>query len=231
MKKLITLLLAIVSFGLCKSFGQSFSIEHDTVTASVGGSAHLYNKINNLTSGNITITWNVIASDFPTDWQLNTGMCDNALCISGAPLFAGTSYSPVYPPGLGSFYLLVDLTTATTMGTHYVRVQLNNLPDSKTQTYIVTRTPVSVSIVKTDNNVIVYPNPVINELKIMCDEAADLKKVILQDLTGKEIVSYDFLNSANQANINVENLSTGLYFVKLLNSNSEIISVNKFMKQ
>ncbi len=72
---------------------------------------------------------------------------------------------------------------------------------------------------------IVYPNPAINELNIQFSQNENGIVSIL-DITGKELISQTV--NGNQISFQVENLTNGVYFVKLQTSKGS--SVAKFIK-
>lgn len=232
MNRILIVLVTMFVLATGNAEAQSFSTEFDTVSMSVSGSEHLYNRINNLTTGNIPIDWKIIASNFPTDWKTNTGFCDNNLCYSGEAIFLGATKSSTYPPGLGTFYMLIDLTTASTLGTYYANVEISTpLEAPIIETFIVTKTTTSVSVISSKNNLALYPNPVKDVLNVVYSETNNVKGISLLDVSGKVVNWFNANTSGNQTNINVEMIPAGLYFIQLLNSNSEIIAVKKFVKQ
>lgn len=232
MNRILIVLVTMFVLATGNAEAQSFSTEFDTVSMSVSGSEHLYNRINNLTTGNISISWKVLSNNFPTDWQANTGFCDNNLCYSGVTVFSGSIYSCTYPPGLGTFYMITDLSTTTTLGTYYANVEISTpLEAPIIETFIVTKATTSVRMIKVNSNVELYPNPVNNELNVLYNEADNVTVISLLDITGKVIKRFDANAIGNHTNIIIEMMPAGLYFIQLLNSNSEIIAVKKFVKQ
>ena len=242
MKKFFTLLsLAGALLAGGSTYAQSVDTQHDTVTVSGAGFFDAYNYIINTTTSPITIQWKVIATNFPSDWIANTGICDNNTCISGAGLWpssSSTTYECSYPASVtnGTFKMQIDLATAagtTTPGTHYLRVRINNkfaTSDTAIQTYIVTKTTTSVSVVKSTGDVTMYPNPATTALNVVYDASADIKNIAIYNIIGKQVNMFR-VSGATSASLNVENLSDGIYFVRLMNSNGEVVATRKFTKQ
>jgi len=76
---------------------------------------------------------------------------------------------------------------------------------------------------------VVYPNPATNDINIVFDENADVKNIALYNVIGKVMNVYKV--SGNSANLNIENLPSGIYFVKLYSANGSVVVTRKFTKQ
>src|ERR1035438_5840636 len=97
---------------------QSFTVQQDTVRYSYigNGVANIYDYINNpsiVVSDSVQLSWKVILSDFPSDWQSATGICDNSICYGYSMCYPSmaTKISGKYPDGLGDFHVQTALTT------------------------------------------------------------------------------------------------------------------------
>jgi hypothetical protein len=237
MKKLLTLLLgASLTFAAAKSEAQSIVPTHDTVWTSAPGAVTLNNFLN-ITSGPFKINWNVSATDFPEDWKPLFQACDNYQCYPSATLLpigasGKTKTSDDYVNGTGDFHMLLDLSTATSYGTHYVRYKFssNSTTDTAVETFICTRTTTGVtSMVKSVDNVVIYPNPASSELNVIFDPNADVKNMAVYNIIGKVMTVYKV--TGESANLNLENVPSGIYFVRLINSHGGVVATRKFTKQ
>lgn len=217
--------------------GQSFTTQHDTVSlnTSVFGSA--LNGIQNTTSSNITIQWKVAATDFPSDWIAATGYCDNVLCYTGTDIWPSSGPVPVYesnpiaPSALVDFHLQFN-PAAASMGCHYMRVRLNNkfaVNDTAWQTFIVCKSPLGVTAVKSADDISMYPNPATNELNVVFEGTPDVKNIAVYNIIGKVVSVYK--TTGNSANLNLENIPSGIYFARLMNSSGQVVVTRKFTKQ
>ncbi|MCF8450809.1 MAG: T9SS type A sorting domain-containing protein [Taibaiella sp.] len=232
MKKIVLFLSSILVMAAASVSAQSFTTEFDTVSGTITGNEKLYNKITNTTAGSIPISWKVTSHNFPLDWQTNTGICDISLCYTGTSIFSGSSYSSSYPPGQSTFYLLIDMPLTTSAGTFYVNVQISTTLETPViETFIVTKGTTSVSVVKAPNSVAIYPNPVTNELNVDYKKSDNVKSISMRDITGKVINNYAVNATDTHTGINVEMLPAGLYFLHMLNADSEVITIKKFVKQ
>ncbi|WP_304066561.1 pectinesterase family protein [Pedobacter glucosidilyticus] len=81
----------------------------------------------------------------------------------------------------------------------------------------------------TNNQIIIYPNPVSSELAISHLGAKAAGKLSIFDSMGKEVLKIDGLKSENQTKVDVSALNAGVYFIQL-NIGKEIFS-SKFIKQ
>ena len=216
------------------SFAQSFTMQHDTVSFGTGG---LYNAMNELTNPSatapITIQWRIVGTDFPADWKTNSGICDAVNCYTSATVYSGANFSCIYNPGIGDFHLQMDHGSTTSTGTHYVKVLLNNaaIPtDTALVTFIVSKIPASVTSANSVRDIAVYPNPAINELNVVYDASADIKSIAVYNIIGRALTVYKVTNNSS-ANLKLDNIPSGVYFIRLMNSAGEIVGTKKFTKQ
>jgi len=239
MKKILLILCAQFALTAGVLQAQTFTAS-DTVRQTIVGAATINNPINNISGGSITIKWNVIATDFPADWRADTafGICDNQLCrgnASGA-LWNGTSgtqyTSAPYPAGTGAFSLAMNLTGASA-GSHYVTVRLSDMglpPYSKDVTFVINKFPTAVtSVNNADHEVTLYPNPAADEVNVLFNPNADIKTVAVYNVIGKVMSVYKVNGSS--ANLNISNMPSGIYFVRMANSHGDVIVTRKFTKQ
>jgi hypothetical protein len=79
------------------------------------------------------------------------------------------------------------------------------------------------------DEVTVYPNPAFNELNIVYGTNADVKNIAVYNLIGKLITIYKAAEMGS-ANLNIENIPGGVYYVWLVNSRGDVIATKKFTK-
>ncbi len=77
-----------------------------------------------------------------------------------------------------------------------------------------------------DNQVVLYPNPIINTLNIQANTS--LIKAEIYNINGALLNS---INISKKNNINLHNLATGLYFIKLIDYNNEVLTTQKIIKK
>jgi len=254
MKKFLLLLLCSVGLSAA-AIAQSFTTQYDTTGTppggdTVSGATMIYNYINNpSTTDSFQLRWQVIASDFPTSWYkgINFGICDNRICqvndpAAGFRLWNGTAgdsfLSDYYSVGTGGFpksgdfHMQINLSGAAG-GTHYMTVHLRDVQTgySKNITFLVTKGYLGVStVVKTDDDVLLYPNPAINEVNLVYNANAGVKNIAVYNLIGKVMRVYK-VTSNTGANLQIGDFPSGIYFVRMMNAQGNVVATRKFTRQ
>ena len=222
---------------------QSFSVQADTVrvNAATGASTHVTDTI--ITTSSVALKWRVYATTFPADWLVDTvfQICDANLCrqnnFSGQLWngTSGTTFDCTYPNSLSNshdFHLQLDLTHVTSVGSFLVTVRVDDPATSysRTMTFIINKFPTAVSNINTqENNIILYPNPARDELNVVYSANADVKNIAVYNIIGKVMAVYKVTGAS--ANLNLENIPSGIYFVRLTNSHGDVVVTRKFTKQ
>lgn len=241
MKKIYFLLLGI-TLGIVgtRAGAQTFSVQYDTVWGTPAGGIQTYSDDITPATTPVTLRWYVLWSNFPADWLAGLGICDDSTCYANGTgitsLWPGqvTKTSKPYAAGTtGNFDVQADFDPATTLGTYVLRVKLYNqaVPaDSAIETYIFSKLhPTGVATVKSASDFSLYPNPANNEVNVVFDESADVKNVAIFNIIGKMVSIYKV--NGNSANIGLESVPSGIYFVRLLNSQGNVVGTKKFSKQ
>jgi hypothetical protein len=89
--------------------------------------------------------------------------------------------------------------------------------------------PASVPTVKSPDEVIIYPNPAANEVNVVFDGNQDIKTVSIHNRIGKPVSVFKV--AGDSANLNIENIPKGIYFISLINSHGDVVQTRKFTKQ
>jgi len=254
MKKFLLLLLCGIGLS-AGAFAQTFTTQYDTTGTPPGGdTVSAFTMISNYvinpsTTDSFTLSWQVIASDFPTSWYegANFGICDNKVCqvnavSTGLRLWNGTAgdsfvsdYYSVGTGGLpksGDFHMQIDLSGAAG-GTHYMTVHMRDMQSgySKNITFLVTKGYLGVStVVKSSDDVVLYPNPAINEVNLVYNANAGVKNIAVYDLIGKVVRVYR-PTANNSAKLDVSSLASGVYFLRMMNADGNVIATRKFTRQ
>ena len=71
------------------------------------------------------------------------------------------------------------------------------------------------------NDISLFPNPVDNILNFLTSDSISVSQIIIYDLMGKQINNY---NSIINNSIDINNLSKGIYLVKIITSNNDVIT-------
>jgi hypothetical protein len=79
-----------------------------------------------------------------------------------------------------------------------------------------------------NNSINIYPNPAKETLNVDFSLKNVELKLVVVDMLGNEIINE---NSRNQhTSLNIQNLSSGVYFVKVINEN-ECVGIKKWVKE
>ncbi len=84
-------------------------------------------------------------------------------------------------------------------------------------------------IINADSKLLLFPNPASNEINIICDNTINDSEIIITNVLGQHIISFPISN--DNTNYNIEHLKSGIYFVSLINKQSNLISRIKFVKE
>jgi len=229
--------------------GQSFTVPHDTIAIAVnngGGTQTPQDAITNITAtGGLTLHWHVLSTNFPSDWlQAGVfGICDNKTCYYNtddtnlwdiATSSTGNTQTtlPYVYETAGNFNLALSLPTTATAGCYYVTVAITDPATfyTKNVTFSVCNTVTAVpNVINSNDDVLLYPNPTSNDLNVVYSANADVKSVAIYNIIGKVMTTYRV--AGNSANLNLDNVPSGIYFVRLINSHGDPVATRKFTKQ
>ena len=219
-----------------KASAQSFSIDKDTVYYVVHSSADIKAKVTNTTPSNLILDWKITGHSLSNDFMnAGFGICDNVTCIpypksadysrNNETVLAGSQFMDlklqVYlenVAGLNNpWYITVTLTDSATMYSEPV-------------TFAVTKWATNVPFVAKNNNINMYPNPASGELNVIFDPGVGVKNITVYNLIGKAVTVYKTtINS--RAKLNIENLPSGVYFIRLSDHQGRVVANRKFTKQ
>ncbi|MFN4246380.1 MAG: T9SS type A sorting domain-containing protein [Flavipsychrobacter sp.] len=239
MKKFILGLLVILGVGAqSTASAQSFTIDKDTVKGVVSDNgAKVTCNITNATPGAIKIDWKVISHNIPASpspWNEAFGLCDNQYCyISG--ILSGSTQTTLDIAAGSTMHMYISYTnaiaSATTFGPYYVTAELSQGSTKDTVTYILNKWSTSVNNVasKSADNVVLYPNPVRDDLNIVFAGMNEVKSLGIYNLIGKQVSAYKV--NGTSASVNVESMPAGIYMLRLMDGQGRVVAVRKFNKQ
>ena len=247
------LLFIVCACGLLSSIDvkaqATFTTQADTVYMSITTGATVPDYITNITSSALNLKWRVSATNFPSDWTDSAalGICDNSLCRQNGTSgqlwngTSGTAFSATYganstDDSMGDFHLALNFASATSTGSHYLNVFVQDVTSgiggySKTMTFIINKIPAAVTNINNpENNIVLYPNTAHDEVNVVYDQGADVKNIAVYNIIGKVLAVYKVTNNTS-ANLNLENIPSGIYFVRRINSPGDVVVTRKFTKQ
>ena len=79
------------------------------------------------------------------------------------------------------------------------------------------------------NNLLLYPNPTTGEITLKNNTTAQLKNIIITDVKGRTIKNIDLSGAGIETNFSLDELATGMYFVKINAVDTNI--VKRIVKQ
>lgn len=178
---------------------QLFSNNHKTI--------HLQSSLG--TGSQINLSWNSYLGLTVNNYYIFRGSTPNNLQFL-------TTVS-------GSINTFTDLTPL--IGTNFYKIGINlptncssNVINSDSLIYSNQRSTISTNVLENINNVIisVYPNPTKHSVTITTKFT--IKHISIIDITGKEILN--IIPKSTTETINIENISSGIYFIKVEDKNA-----------
>jgi len=219
------------------SFGQTFTTQYgDTsVTASSGvGEVKVHNDITNVSANINTYDWRITGSNFPTDWSYG-GVCDNKTCYTSAATLTGTtvqSTSNVKPDSTMQFYAAFNDDGAANGTVAWLRLSIAEpgtlIP--RPLTFIATKGATSaVTVVRSEDEIVLYPNPAKSAINIIYDASLGVKSIGVYNLIGKMVSVYKV--GANSAKLDIDELPSGIYFIRMFDNQGKVVATRKFTHQ
>ncbi|MBA3828807.1 MAG: T9SS type A sorting domain-containing protein [Taibaiella sp.] len=250
MKKFLLIALGFCGMFSIKGYAQAtFTTTADTVWASTTSSSsdllipdHITgNKIGD----SVRVTWTVDTCDFPTDWLAtgsvsNLSICDNNICYFNPPpsfpMWGGSSRNtyvsaPYHYHVAADYHMGINLTNATSTGTHFLTAKLTDAVSGYTKkvTFVVTRAPAAVYNVNGNDEISLYPNPARNQVNVVFSAESNVKTISLYNMIGRIVSVYKVVG--NSAGIDISTMPSGIYFMRLVDVDGNVIATRKFTHQ
>ena len=242
MKKILLLVFSFIALTPYITRANSFTM-HDTVTMTVDSGANVYDYVVNTSNNPVTLKWHVIATTFPADWRTSTalGICDNSVCyynrgdtgLWNANTNTGAQYTsaPYNANDSGDFHMVLDLSAATSYGTYYLTVALDDPAtfSSQSATFIITKlAPASVptTLANTVSKATLYPNPASQQVSVAFSlQQTSSVQLSVYDAVGHLVYSVPAQNMSagtQQLTIPTGKLAEGMYNVKIQTANGTV---------
>lgn len=242
MKKAILVFLSVV--GVYTAQAQAtFTTHADTLFAIMNAdeTVDVYNAIIP-TGASVTVDWHVIDQNVSAP-VLNAnvlGICDNKNCY----MYGGSNpgWNDVHSTKeilannaeLQAFKITLDPTIypSSALGPYYVTIMLmdQNSSYSKNITFGIQRFPTSVSSVsKNADNISIYPNPARNDINVVFNANSNIKNIAVYNLIGKVVSVYKVYG--NSAKLDLSNVPSGIYFMRLVDNTGNVVATRKFTHQ
>jgi hypothetical protein len=228
----------------------------DTATGNYSGSGSdmkVGNLIRSGSSSPLVLKWSVIGTNLAvgSGWDLAaSGVCDNQRCytydvndnlFANGKRFTSLEYdNAAFNPTDDSYVLNHDFhivfgTNNPPIGSSaYVRVlvQDNASGASRTLTFIATRnTSTSISTSSSTEDIVLYPNPAREAINVVYDAAAGVKTIAVYNLIGKLTGPIYKPATNGSAKISLEDMPSGVYFMRLMDANGRVVATRRFNHQ
>lgn len=243
MKLKFTLLVAIV-IAFASSFkanAQSISFTDAGSSTNVSGYNSEYDiaildTLMSTYSGNKQVTWSIVKVSGPSQWSFTN--CDPASCYSAQSPYNYLSNSTTNTPWVlapstsGVFTFHVILHSIAGSGTYKLTAWVDgdslNTAVSRNLNITVTQA-MGVSKLATPE-IKLYPIPANDVLNVDLNNFNTAKRVEIYNLIGAKMGSYPVDGDSNN-NIPVNNLNSGMYFVKVMDARNGILTTKTFQKR
>jgi hypothetical protein len=235
MKKFLLSAASLLALSVA-SFAQSFTVQYgDTAVGSGNGSdVSIHNDISNTTSSDATYEWKIVSSSYPSGWSF-AGVCDNNQCYTSNDVLNGAAKTTNTVGANSSMLFKAVFTESGTANGSQAWVRTNIYPtgdpfSARNVTFIMTKSSTTgVKTVVSDDDIVVFPNPARSSVNVVYDDNLGVKNIGVYNLIGKMVSIYK-VNSTS-AKLDVENLPSGIYFLRLFNAQGNVVATRKFTHQ
>lgn len=193
------------------------------------------------TGATMTIRWNVASATFGTGWSdLGSGVCDNNTCYtatSGNNIFTNASVkttSQYDNSGYHDFYVVFNTANNPANNSMaVVRVNAQDMESStnRTLTFIAYKGSLGVSTFSSSDDVVLFPNPARDAVNVYYDEKTDVKTIAVYNLIGKLMGPIYRPSSNGSAKIDLDNMPSGIYFLRMMDSQGHVVATRRFTRQ
>ena len=238
MKKFILSLSVILGLAASNEANAQFTIAKDTAkgVASDYG-AKVTNTVTNTSPGTAKYDWKIISTNINSGsgaWYNDFGLCDNQQCYDKGVLSGSLQTSLDVAAGSSmTMYITypTSIASVTSFGPFYATVEVSQGSAKDTATWILNKWATGVGAVatKSSDNVVLYPNPVRDDLNIVFTGMNEVKSLGIYNLIGKQVSAYKV--NGTSASVNVENMPAGIYMLRLMDGQGHVVAVRKFNKQ
>lgn len=207
----------------------------------------LRNFIKNTSLNSYSVTWRYIdidttvtpANEFSAkDKWFVAGICDNVNCRGEfLPWYYGGSElsAPVQPGSNMLISIHVYVPTSSPDTTRTYKVELKTLNQTDTAVYVVTKIHgLGISAIQlNDKRVSVYPNPLPagQKMNLYIDKNLHAANAEVFNIIGQKLMTLPLTKGKELQSFQVDNLTAGMYIVKITNESDNVVTSRKFVKQ
>jgi len=203
---------------------------------------NVHNDVKSTTTNPVYLKWRVDDYFFGPGWNIvGSGFCDNVLCQTALSLTGNlftdhtTFLSDAYTNASFEDFKMVFSNTNPQNGS-YAWVTVNAMDTvsftSRSLTYFAFKssTGIRTSVVNSDN-VMLFPNPAREAVNVIFDSKAGVKTIAIYNLIGKLIGPIYKPSDNNSAKIELNDMPNGVYFLRLMNSQGQVVATRRFIRQ
>lgn len=240
MKKFLLCGLSFIALAW-SSFAQSFTAQHgDTLIINYSASepdVTIKNLVHNITSNDIQLKWRIINHNLTgTGWTFS-GFCDNITCYTSQNLLNGmTNVTDMIPANtdIADFHAIINGANAPNNSIGFLQIEATDQAAhySKVLTFAVMKgnvNSISTTTKNPESGVTLFPIPAKDQLNVVFEPGSDVKSVSIYNLIGKPVTTFKVNGSS--AVLDVNNIPSGIYFVRLMDTRGRVIATRKFTKQ
>lgn len=192
------------------------------------------------------LKWNIIASGttFGPGWDMiGSGFCDNVTCYTAldpSNLFNNNAYyySDTYDNSgftgtSHDFHMLFSTSNPANGSSAVVRVNAYDTfsKTTRTLTFIGYKSTTGISTINSSDDIILYPNPAREAVNVVYDDKAGVKTIAVFNMIGKLMGPVYKPSSNGSAKIDVDDMPTGIYFLRLMDGQGHVIATRRFTRQ
>lgn len=237
MKRIFYLFIFMLALNI-NSNAQSFTMHTDTVRSLLKNyQVDQYNFIRNNTSDTITVSWKVFAHNLPQDWvdSVKYGLCDNVTCYNNSILGGSVQTTDPISAGDSSLFkgqLSGESPAVVSTGMFYYAAELWRNTDIDTAVFVIGEWPASVNKVNanTAEKVLVYPNPAKSDLNVVFDKSMNIRYIAIYNLVGKQVSNFKVTGNSS-AKLDINNIPSGVYFLRLIDGSGRVAASRRFTHQ
>ncbi|MBS1630481.1 MAG: T9SS type A sorting domain-containing protein [Bacteroidetes bacterium] len=256
MKK-VFLLSAVALLAIAGSaFAQNIITENGTDSAqkayTSGADLTVVNGIRSGTSTDVVLKWSIVSASttFGPGWEIvGSGVCDNNICwnaqnasnnlFNNDTLIESNPYdnSP-FPTGgsfgsLHDFHVVFAANNPPNGSAAIVRVNAmdKNSLTTRTLTFIAYKGTLGVNTFKSSDDIVLFPNPAHEAVNVVYDPSLGVKTIAVYNLIGKLVGPLYRPTSTGSAHIDLGEVPTGVYFLRLMDGQGRVVATRRFTRQ
>ena len=218
-----------------------------------GADLTVVNGIRSGSANDVVLRWRVVSSStsFGPGWEMvGSGVCDNNTCYSASTAsnnlftndmnFTSNAYDNSAFPAGGSygdpahdFHVIFTANNPPNGSSAVVRINATDVNSMATKmlTFIAYKGSLGVTNFSSSDDIVIWPNPAHDVVNVMYDEKAGVKTIAVYNLIGKLVGPIYRPVSAGSAHLELNDMPTGVYFLRLMDGQGRVVATRRFTRQ